>query len=214
MYVSYRCRCEKTLEKLFEGAVVGSKVARMISGRWTDYGVTAAENRAALAFFLDRATRARLLLDGRRMQDVRMQSYRAAPVVVAAATGDAAAVALLLRYGAAERSVRAAIAYLRNTADHGDRPLAAGAQACVDVLLRAVVSEHGDSDDSGTGDGDDSRSDERDGDDRVTRTPPPPLMHLARCAVRKALHENFRLPHGIPHLPVPRSLASYLDLER
>lgn len=208
------------MEKLFEGAVVGSKVARMISGRWTDYGVTAAENRAALTFFLDRGTRARLLLDGHRMQDVCMHSYRAVPVVVAAATGDVAAVALLLRYGAAERSVRAAIAYLRNAADYGDRPLAAGAQSCVDVLLRAIVSEHGDGDDSGNGKrySGDSDGDNRSGvtavgcSDGVARTPPL-LMHLARCAVRKALHENFRLPHGIPLLPVPRSLVSYLDLE-
>lgn len=178
------------MEKLFEGAVVGSKVARMISGRRTDYGVTAAENRAALAFFLDRATRARLLLDGRRMQDVRMLTYRAAPVVVATAAGDASAVALLLRHGVAEHSVRAAIAYVRDAGG-------AAAQSCLDVLLRAVVCDRS--------------------DDRAPSSPPPPpplLKHLARCSVRGALHDNFNLPHGIPLLPaVPRSLMSYLDLE-
>jgi len=175
------------LEKLFEGAVVGNKVARMISGRRTDYGATAAENIAAVAFFLDRATRARLLLDGRRPQDVRMRSYRAAPVVVAAAAGDPSAVAVLLRYGVAEPDARAAIAYLRDAAAPG-RPLAAGARSCLDVLLRAVAVDRGD-------------------------PAPPSLMHLARCVVRATLYDNFRLPHGIPLLPVPRSLVPYLDLE-
>lgn len=189
------------MEKLFEGAVVGSKVARMISGRRTDYGATAIENRAALAYFLDRATRARLLLDGQRFQDVRMRSYRAAPVVVAAAAGDAAAVTLLLRYGPDERSVRAAIAYLRDAADGCGRPFAAagGAQSCLNVLHRTVAYVHHDfTADSGHPNG---------------ILAPPTLMHLSRCAVRKALHHNFYLPHGIPELPVPRSLASYLDLE-
>ncbi|VVC36801.1 SOCS box domain [Cinara cedri] len=186
------CRCEKTLEKLFEGAVVGSKVARMISGRSSDYGSSSSDNRAAMGFFLDRATRARLLLDGHRPQDVRMRSYRAEPIVVAAASGNAAAVTLLLRYGLAEESMRAAIAYLRDSAT------APGARPCLDVLLRAVVC-YG------------RRADHDDGGDVVWD--PPALMHLARCAVRKALHDEFGLPHGIPRLPVPRSLVSYLDLE-
>lgn len=180
-------RCEKTLEKLFEGAVVGSKVARMISGRRSDYGPTTAENRAALVFFLDRATRARLLLDGHRPQDVRMRSYRAEPVVVAAASGNAAAVTLLLRYGLNDESVNAAVAYLRDLAT------APGARPCLDVLLRAVV-----------------RTDVCGGNDVWD---PPALMHLARCVVRKTLHDDFGLPHDIPRLPVPRSLVSYLNLE-
>lgn len=167
----------------------------MISGRRTDYGVTAAENRRALEFFLDRATRARLLLDGHRLQDIRMRSYRAAPVVVAAAAGDVLAVTLLLRYGVAEQSVHAAIAYLR---DACGRPMASGIQSCLDVLLRAVVSE-------------------KDCDDPKYISgryqAPPLLLHLARCSVRKALHDNFSLPHGIPQLPVPRSLLPYLNLE-
>jgi len=170
--------------------VAGSKVARMISGRRTDYGATAADSRAALGFFLDRAARARLLLAGRRAQDVRMPTYRAAPVVVATAAGDASAVALLLRYGVAEQSVREAIAYVRDAAADGrGRPAAARARYCLNVLLRAVAREH-----------------RRGG-------PPPRLQHLARCSVRGALHDGFNLPHGIPRLPVPRSLASYLDLQ-
>lgn len=184
-------RCENTLEKLFEGAVVGSKVARMISGRRSDYGPTTAENRAALKFFLDRATGARLLLDGRRPQDVWMRSYRAEPVVVAAASGNAAAVTLLLRYGVADESVRAAIAYLRDSAT------APGARPCLEVLLRAVVCRGERTDDGGLG----------------SVWNPPALLHLARCAVRKSLHDDFGLPHGIPRLPVPRSLVSYLNLE-
>lgn len=167
----------------------------MISGRQTDYGSTALENRAALRFFLDRATRARLLLDGCRLQDVWMRSYRATPVVVAAAAGNVATVALLLQYGAADESVRAAIAYLRDAACG-----TAAARSCLDVLLRAViVCEYSDNADSN-----------RNGD--VVRAPPL-LMHLARHAVRKTLYQNFYLPHGIPQLPVPRSLVSYLDLE-
>ncbi|XP_015374284.1 PREDICTED: uncharacterized protein LOC107169147 [Diuraphis noxia] len=221
--------CEKTLEKLFEGAVVGSKVARMISGRWTDFGATVADNRMALAFYLDRATRARLLLDGRRMQDVWMRSYRAAPVMVAVATGDLAAVAMLLRYGPDERSVRAAIAYLRRRcADQEPRgpPFADRDQSCLELLLRAVAYEGGagfggvtgDMDGSGGGCG--SRDDcggcdgAGAGGSGVKVVPvPPTLLHLARCAVRKALHQNFSLPHGILQLPLPRSLVSYLDLE-
>lgn len=195
------CRCEKTLEKLFEGAVVGSKVARMITGRRTDYGATAAENRAALRFFLDRATHARLLFDGRRLQDVWMRSYRAAPVVVAAAAGDVAAVTLLLEYGAAEHSVRAAIAYLRDATATDRRPLTAGARHCVDVLLRAVWDERGD-------DGEYFNEDGHRG-----AWSPPSLMHLARCVVRRTLYDDFRLPHGIPQLPIPRFLVSYLNLE-
>lgn len=174
--------------------MVGNKVARMISGRRTDYGTTAAENRAALAFFLDRAARARLLFDGRRLQDVRMRSYRAAPIVVATAAGHPSAVALLLRYGVAGSDARAAIAYLRDAAAAAaaapaGRPLAANAQSCLRLLLRAVPRE-----------------------DRADRKPPL-LLHLARCAVREVLHRDFLLPRGIRLLPVPRSLASYLELE-
>lgn len=212
-----RCRCEKTLEKLFEGAVVGSKVARMISGRWTDFGATVADNRTALGFYMDRATRARLRLDGRRMQDVWMRSYRATPVMVAAATGDVAAVAMLLRYGPDERSVRAAIAYLRRRSIDRDRgpPFPNRDQSCLELLLRAVVNEGG-------GCGSVNGNDDRCGDDyggcsssgvKVVPVVPPTLLHLARCAVRNALHQNFNLPHGIPQLPVPRLLVSYLNLE-
>lgn len=214
------------MEKLFEGAVVGSKVARMISGRWTDFGATVADNRTALGFYLDRATRARLLLDGRRMQDVWMRSYRAAPVMVAVATGDLAAVAMLLRYGPDERSVRSAIAYLRRRcADQDPRgpPFPDRDQSCLELLLRAVAYEGGGGCGSVTGDMDGSgggygRRDDYDGcdgaDGGVKVVPvPPTLLHLARCAVREALHQNFSLPHGILQLPVPRSLVSYLDLE-
>lgn len=213
-----RCRCEKTLEKLFEGALVGSKVARMISGRWTDFGATVADNQTALDFYLDRATRAQLLLDGRRMQDVRMRSYRAAPVMVATATGDLAAVAMLLRYGPDERSVRGAIAYLRRrSADH-DRgpPFPNRDQSCLELLLRAVACERGSVDGFGSGDESGCAVDESGGNDDESGcgvNVVPALLHLARCAVRKALHQNFSLPHGIPQLPVPRSLVSYLDLE-
>lgn len=218
-----RCRCEKTLEKLFEGAVVGSKVARMISGRWTDFGATVADNRTALGFYMDRATRARLRLDGRRMQDVWMRSYRAAPVMVATATGDVAAVAMLLRYGPDERSVRAAIAYLRRRSIDRDRgpPFPDRVQSCLELLLRAVASEGGGcgsvsgNDDrwgGGYGSGDDYGGCSSSGV-KVVPVVPPTLLHLARCAVRNALHQNFNLPHGIPQLPVPRSLVSYLNLE-
>jgi len=213
-----RCRCEKTLEKLFEGAVVGSKVARMISGRWTDFGATVADNQTALDFYLDRATRARLLLDGRRMQDVRMRSYRAAPVMVATATGDLAAVAMLLRYGPDERSVRGAIQYLRRRSADRDRgpSFPDRDRSCLELLLRAVACEHGSVD--GFGSFDESGGNEDESGCAVDESGcgvnvVPALLHLARCAVRKALHENFSLPHGIPQLPVPRSLVSYLDLE-
>lgn len=209
-----RCRCEKTLEKLFEGAVVGSKVARMISGRWTDFGATVADSQTALHFYLDRATRARLLLDGRRIQDVRMRSYRAAPVMVATATGDRAAVAMLLRYGPDERSVRGAIAYLRRrSADHDRGPQFSDRdQSCLELLLRAVACERGSVDGFGSGDESGCAVDESGcGVSGVNVVPA--LLHLARCSVRKALHQNFSLPHGIPQLPVPRSLVSYLDLE-
>lgn len=167
----------------------------MISGRQTDYGATASENQTALRFFLDRATRARLLFDGCRLQDVRMRSYRAAPVVVAAAAGNVATVALLLQYGVADESVRAAIAYLRDTVCG-----TASARSCLDVLHRAVVvCEYSDADSKCKG--------------NVVQTPPI-LMHLARCAVRKTLYDNFYLPRGIPQLPVPQSLVSYLNIEQ
>lgn len=199
--------------------MVGSKVARMISGRWTDSGATAADNRAALEFYMDRATRARLLLDGRRLQDVRMRSYRAAPVMVAAATGNLTAVAMLLRYGPDERSVRAAIGYLRRRSTDPDRgpPYPDRVQSCLDLLLRAVVCEDGgwrgnvSDDEHGSGDDEYGCDYENSGGKIVPF--PPTLLHLARCAVRNTLHQNFCLPHGIPQLPVPRSLVSYLDLE-
>lgn len=218
-----RYRCEETLEWLFEGgAVVGGKAARIISGRRPNgyHGPSAADNRAALAFFLDRTTRARALFGGRRLQDVRMPSYGAAPLTVAAAAGDPAAVALLLRYGVDEPAALEAIAYLRDgttasaaanastaastaataaataaTADYRTTtmttpppPLGAGARSCLDVLLRAVAH--------------DRRS-----------LAPPSLLHLARHAVRRALHDDFGLPHRVPLLPVPRSLVPYLHLE-
>ncbi|KAF8790639.1 uncharacterized protein LOC129960709 [Argiope bruennichi] len=53
----------------------------------------------------------------------------------------------------------------------------------------------------------------RDRGDLESEGGPRDLKHLARCAVRKNLAQNFMLPIGINELPLPRILKRYLLLD-
>lgn len=97
--------CECTFERLFVGAILGTKVTHLISGWKSDFR-SREECLEAVKYFLDHASKAGLWFqcstgDSRKFVDVPMESYGAAsPLRVAAQAGQPDVISLLLHYGA------------------------------------------------------------------------------------------------------------------
>lgn len=96
--------CEKTFERLFAGAIIGTKVTHLISGWKSDFK-SREECVRAVRYFLDHASKSNLSFDysgeSKRFVDVPMDSYgRVSPLRLAVQAGQADVVALLLDYGA------------------------------------------------------------------------------------------------------------------
>jgi ankyrin repeat/SOCS box protein 17 len=234
-------QCEYTFERLFIGAILGTRVTNLISGWKSDFE-NPEENLSAVEYFLNHATEAKLEYDyvGRKTRfiDIPMESYtRAQPVHVAAQFGKAEVLLLLLRYGAT-------IMFGYETDDlpveqsftqfYGARvsnsPLnqMEGPMACLKILLRAVPTVTTLSRDSFDGEVGVFIGKNPCGFSRLYAQPkllqegiippsrsgliPPELKHLSRCAIRNALRKNWQLPLGIRSLQIPSSLQDYVDL--
>ena len=79
--------CEKTFERLFVGAIFGTRVTHLISGWKSDFQ-NREENLKAVLYFLEHATKLKLtfLIKGKNIKfiDVPMESYgKATPLKVA-----------------------------------------------------------------------------------------------------------------------------------
>jgi ankyrin repeat/SOCS box protein 17 len=233
--------CEQTFERLFIGAILGTRVTNLISGWKSDFE-NPEENLAAIEYFLNHATEAKLEYDhnGRktRLVDISMESYaRTQPLRIAVQFGKAEVLLLLLRYGAAimndyetdelpmERSL---IYFCRAHVSSSPLNQTEGPFSCLKVLIRAVPTMVTLPSDSFDGEvrvfiGRNSCGLNRlyfhpklvqDGIVPPSRSGliPPELKHLSRCAIRNALGKNWQLPLGIRSLRVPSSLQDYLDL--
>lgn len=234
--------CERTFERLFIGAIFGTRVTHMISGWKSDFE-NAEENIVAIEYFLKHATKAKLeydhVHDGKntRFIDIPLESYgRAQPIRLAAQFSNTVLLLLLLRYGASikinyerdEVTIETPLKHL-NALCKANCPLnqASGSIACLKILLRAVPTMA--TFPCNTYDGDVYVLVETVfGLDRVYYHPrlieegiippsrtgftPPELKHLCRCVIRDVLRENWQLPHGIRTLDIPVILQDYLDL--
>jgi ankyrin repeat/SOCS box protein 17 len=233
--------CEQTFERLFIGTILGTRVSNLISGWKSDFE-NAEENLAAVEYLLIHATEAKLEYDNngrkRRFIDIAMESYtRSLPVHFAVQFGKADVLLLLLRYGAAltcddeagelptERSL---IHFSR--ADISNLPLnqTEGPLSCLKILIRAVPTMTAFPDNSLDGEVNVLIGRNACGFSTLYVHPrliqigmiphsrsgliPPELKHLCRCAIRKALGKNWKLPLGVRSLHLPSSLQDYLDL--
>ncbi|PSN51150.1 hypothetical protein C0J52_20578 [Blattella germanica] len=235
-------QCERTFERLFVGAIFGTRVTYMISGWKSDFD-SSEENIAALEYFLNHATKAKLEYDHSsdgnktRFLDIPMESYgRAQPVRVAAQFSNNVLLLLLLRFGANvkinydldETTVEPPLKHL-NALCKSNAPLdqLTGPVACLKILLRAIPTMA--TFPCTTFDGNVYvLIDTIFGLDKVYYHPklieegiippsrtgftPPELKHLCRCSIRAVLRDNWQLPHGIRALDIPVTLQDYLDL--
>lgn len=223
--------CEKTFERLFAGAIFGTKPPYLITGWKSDFE-TQTENYEALIFFVRHSSAARsgFVYDRRylRMIDVPLDSCgRANVLMLSVQLGLPKLVLEFLRHGA--------VIYLdifgQDPIDHllellgqyGDAyPL--NLVMCLQILMRAVAqiqlrqylnkSPYGFT--------------ENLGDFVKCKYPkllengvlppgrcgliPAELKHLCRCKIRNVLWENHQLPLGIDKLMIPEILKVYVDI--
>ncbi|KAJ9589841.1 hypothetical protein L9F63_027901 [Diploptera punctata] len=234
--------CERTFERLFIGAIFGTRVTYMISGWKSDFE-NAEENTDAIKYFLEHATEAKLEYDDMhdgsktRFIDIPLESYgRAQPIRLAAQFSNKNLLLLLLRYGANvkinyerdEVTIETPLKQLNALCNANcSLDLSTSIIECLKILLRAIPTMA--TFPCSTYDG---RVyvlvDTVFGLDRMyyhsklieegiippsrTGFTPPELKHLCRCSIRDILRQNWQLPHGIQKLDIPFSLKEYLDL--
>lgn len=234
-------QCEHTFERLFIGAILGTRVTNLISGWKSDFE-NPEENLAAIEYFLNHATEAKLEYEnnGRKVRfiDISMESYtRIQPLHIAAHFGKAEVLLLLLRYGAAimfdyetgelpmERTL---IQFCRFHVSNSPLNQIENPLSCLKILIRAVPTMATLPNDSFDGEVRVSIGRNASGLSRLYFHPkllqegfipssrsgliPPELKHLSRCAIRNVLGKNWQLPLGIRSLHIPSSLQDYLDL--
>lgn len=230
--------CEKTFERLFIGAIFGTRVTHFLSGWKCDFE-DREENIRALIYFLNHAINSRLeyrseySLIKRRFIDVPMESYgQVLPLRVVIQHGAPDILLIMLRYGASVESDRLAPSSMEILLmklnefeiQPGQRIIVYpdNLLMCLKLLLRTVTAvrvrtpDHI-ADHSGIV----SVSLYEQYPNLVNQNLLPPersgfcpaeLKHLCRCRIRESLSVNWALPHGIKTLQIPKSLKDYLDL--
>ncbi|XP_012140809.1 SOCS domain-containing protein stops isoform X1 [Megachile rotundata] len=230
--------CEKTFERIFVGAIFGTRVTHFLSGWKSDFE-DREENIRALVYFLNHAALGRLEYRcesspvKRRFIDVPMESYgQALPLRVAIQHGAPDILLIMLRYGASVESDKLAPSPLEMLltklneyeARPGQDETAYPEQLllCLRLVLRTVTTAFVKTpshiaDQSGVT----SISlyeqypalvEQKLVPPERSGLSPPELRHLCRCRIRETLFDNWALPHGIHRLQLPESLRNYLDL--
>lgn len=231
--------CEKTFERLFVGAIFGTRVTHFLSGWKCDFD-DREENIRALVYFLDHAISGRLEYRcesspmKRRFIDVPIESYgQVLPLRVAIQHGAPDILLIMLRYGASIESDELAPSpieiILTKLNEFEEQP---GGQneiiypehlvTCLKLLLRTVTTAYVRTPDHiADRSGIFSVSLYEQYPNLVDQNLIPPersglcpaeLRHLCRCRIRETLRTNWALPHGIKRLQIPESLRNYLDL--
>ncbi|XP_011499389.1 PREDICTED: uncharacterized protein LOC105363408 [Ceratosolen solmsi marchali] len=225
--------CEKSFERIFIGAILGTRVTHFLSGWKSDFE-NKEENIKALVYFLDHAIQARLefyclsLSSTRRFIDVPMESYgQVVPLHVAVQNASPDILQIMLRYGASikdDRFIPAPIEVLLARINEYNEEVTCPQQLliCLKLLLRTIptiiikIPNHlTDSNNI------QNISIYKQYPNLALRkllpperlgSVPPELKHLCRCRIRQCLSDNWALPHGIKLLQIPKLLQDYLDL--
>lgn len=231
--------CEKTFERLFVGAIFGTRVTHFLSGWKCDFD-DREENIRALVYFLDHAISGQLEYRcesspiKRRFIDVPMESYgQVLPLRVAIQHGAPDILLIMLRYGASTESDELApspieiiltkLGEFEEQAERQEKVIyPEHLVTCLKLLLRTVTTAC-----VRTPDHIADRSgifsvplyEQYPNLNRQNLIPPErnglcpaELRHLCRCRIRETLRTNWALPHGIKRLQIPESLRNYLDL--
>lgn len=207
--------CEKSFERISAGAVFGVKVTHFIAGWKSDF-VDQGENVAALLYFAEHASKARLLFGGHRFLDVPLSSVPSTSVLQVSLQIPRPDLLLLLLQNGCNVFQIEIQAILRNILDAAnysdDRVL------CFRYLLRSLLCV----DFSPDCDVLNPETGEILGRDRLvvdrvlpaTRCGRNPieLKHMCRFRIRAILWDNWQLPYGIGVLPLPDALRDYLNL--
>lgn len=209
--------CEKTFERLFVGAIFGTRAPHFIAGWKSDFD-DQEDNVRAVVYFLDHACNANLEYcpgegsDSTRFVDVPLESCgKATCLKITLQLGVPDKVLILLRFGAVvdEECLTCLLSKLSDY--HQAYPY--NLVACLQLVLRAIPSVN-------TDNGAQQRVAKSYGELIVDGLlplnrcgfEPVPLKHLCRCEIRRALWRSYQLPGGIGQLPVPKKLHQYLDL--
>lgn len=221
-------KCEKTFERLFVGAIFGTRVTHLISGWKSDFQ-NREENHQALKYFIDHATKANLTFNvkgiWRKFVDVPMESYgNATPLRVAVQAGQSDILSLLLHYGAIitfhpTNLQTCAIQPLLHRMNmlcyqKPDRDIPQEFIKCLNILLREFPSLPPLLEDPF-----DPQPELQEMHPNIFEVIPPEkagvkapeLKDLCRCVIRNCLRECGQLPYGIEELGVPSSLKQYLN---
>lgn len=227
--------CEKTFERLFVGAIFGTRAPHFIAGWKSDFN-DQEENLRAVVYFLDHATTANLeYIYGNdtnytRYIDIPIESCgKSTCIKITVQLGIPDKLHILLRFGAVVDSLHEenAMECILNKLIEFDNGYPYNLVACLQVLLRAIPSVKTKS------------MYENNLDDKLDYfniqkdylesnygqliencilpinrcgIEPVPLKHMCRCIIRQQLWYNYQLPNGIRNLPLPKILHRYLDL--
>ncbi|XP_060531206.1 uncharacterized protein LOC132704905 isoform X2 [Cylas formicarius] len=222
--------CERTFERIFIGAIFGTKAPHYIAGWKSDFD-DQEENIRGLVYFLDKANYARLELPFDVGGEIKLFRFIDLPIESCGKTsatklsvqlGLPDRLLILLRFGALtvnDKDVVTVYDHILNRLMEFNHCYPYNLVACLQLLLRvipmvkiclpeaanmitkdSVIERYGDLVDDGLLPL--SRCGFR----------PPELKHLSRCTIRRKLWENFQLPTGIRMLPLPVTLHRYLDI--
>lgn len=226
--------CEKTFERIFIGAIFGTRAPHFIAGWKSDFN-DQEDNLRAVVYFLDHATTANLEYAygndcvNTRYIDIPIDSCgKSSCLKITIQLGLPEKLHILLRFGALVDQdsdlSESAIECILNKLIAFDKSYPYNLIACLQLLLRAIASVKintiyneccGRSENTQRNYLEENYAQLiDDGVLPIDRCgiQPVRLKHLCRCAIRKSLWINYQLPNGIRSLPLPNSLHQYLDL--
>ncbi|ERL93237.1 hypothetical protein D910_10533, partial [Dendroctonus ponderosae] len=216
--------CEQTFERIFIGAIFGTKAPHFIAGWKSDFD-DQEENVRGVVYFLDKANKGKLMLpvfrnslpENIRFLDIPIDSCaKASPVKLCIQLGLPDKLLIFLRFGAQITDLSdELIFYFGNTVfgrlSEFNHCYPYNIVACLQILLRVVPTIN------------------------ISKAPiscdktesilireivaetyndllEDGILPRSRCAIRQQLWKNFALPAGIRQLPLPEKMWRYLDI--
>ncbi|XP_018330577.1 uncharacterized protein LOC108740670 [Agrilus planipennis] len=226
--------CEKTFERLWVGAIFGTRASHFIAGWKSDFS-DQEENLRAVVYYLDHASTAGLEYHCenrnilQRFIDVPIECCgRVSPAKILVQYGVPDKLHILLRFGAIvtgdEGGNATIVESLLNRLNEFNHSYPYNLVDCLIFLLRVIPTINiKPLPVEGYKEGANVQRDYvldhfpnliDDGIIPINRCgiEPPDLKHLCRCQIRHVLWLNYQLPFGTRVLPIPEVLQRYLDL--
>lgn len=220
--------CENTFERIWVGALFGTRAPYFIAGWKSDFD-NQEENLRAVVYFLEHARNAHLEFayenseNKRRFVDIPIESCgKATPLKILVQLGVPDKLHILLRFGALDDTPNGVLESLLDNLNNFKRKYPYNLVDCLQFLMRALPGIYIEKNLDYSGDLNLQR------DIIIEKFPyliedgivpiqrcgiqPPELKHLCRCCIRQNLWKNYMLPNGIRMLPIPDFLHRYLDL--